>query len=97
MTQNVGFHFIFVFFALSRYQKSQYLRPAVLIFGPLACCCNCGNCARFSADPQGFLIATDVAARGLDIPNIEHVVHYQVRARSNNPNLCFNLAHSVFV
>ena len=29
-------------------------------------------------DRHGFLIATDVAARGLDIPNIEHVVHYQV-------------------
>ena len=26
----------------------------------------------------GLLIATDVAARGLDIPNVEHVVHYQV-------------------
>ena len=27
---------------------------------------------------RGLLIATDVAARGLDIPNIEHVIHYQV-------------------
>ena len=26
----------------------------------------------------GLLTATDVAARGLDIPNVEHVVHYQV-------------------
>jgi ATP-dependent RNA helicase DDX24/MAK5 len=58
---------------------------------------NCGNCARFSADPQGFLIATDVAARGLDIPNIEHVVHYQVKAQSNNLNHYFNLDLSVFV
>lgn len=33
---------------------------------------------RFQTDENGLLIATDVAARGLDIPNIEHVVHYQV-------------------
>lgn len=33
---------------------------------------------RFQADENGLLIATDVAARGLDIPNIEHVIHYQV-------------------
>jgi ATP-dependent RNA helicase DDX24/MAK5 len=23
-------------------------------------------------------VATDVAARGLDIPNIKHIIHYQV-------------------
>ena len=33
---------------------------------------------RFQADENRLLIATDVAARGLDIPNIEHVIHYQV-------------------
>lgn len=33
---------------------------------------------RFQADENGLLIATDVAARGLDIPNVEHVIHYQV-------------------
>ena len=31
--------------------------------------------ARFSASKDGLLMATDVAARGLDI---EHVIHYQV-------------------
>ena len=36
------------------------------------------NLERFSANNNGLLIATDVAARGLDIPNVEHVVHYQV-------------------
>jgi len=36
------------------------------------------NLERFSADEKGILIATDVAARGLDIPNIQHVIHYQV-------------------
>lgn len=28
--------------------------------------------------PNSILLATDVAARGLDIKNIQHVVHYQV-------------------
>ena len=27
---------------------------------------------------NGLLVATDVAARGLDIPNIKHIIHYQV-------------------
>jgi ATP-dependent RNA helicase DDX24/MAK5 len=36
------------------------------------------NLDRFTKNNEGFLIATDVAARGLDIPNVEHVVHYQV-------------------
>ncbi|XP_067943558.1 ATP-dependent RNA helicase DDX24-like isoform X2 [Watersipora subatra] len=36
------------------------------------------NLERFTASETGVLIATDVAARGLDIPNIQHVIHYQV-------------------
>ena len=39
------------------------------------------NLERFTESETGLLIATDVAARGLDIPNIEHVVHYQVQIR----------------
>eukprot|EP00198_Chlamydomonas_reinhardtii_P000631 XP_001689966.1 predicted protein [Chlamydomonas reinhardtii] len=33
---------------------------------------------RFRANPNGVLVATDVAARGLDIPNVSTVVHYQI-------------------
>jgi len=33
---------------------------------------------RFAENEKGILIATDVAARGLDITNIQHVIHYQV-------------------
>jgi ATP-dependent RNA helicase DDX24/MAK5 len=33
---------------------------------------------RFSSLDNALLIATDVAARGLDIPHVQHVVHFQV-------------------
>ncbi len=33
---------------------------------------------RFRSKTSGILVATDVAARGLDIPNIDHVVHYDI-------------------
>jgi len=36
------------------------------------------NLEKFSNSENGVLIATDVAARGLDIPNIKHIIHYQV-------------------
>lgn len=42
------------------------------------------NLERFQADQSGLLIATDVAARGLDIPNVEHVIHYQVPRTSES-------------
>lgn len=46
------------------------------------------NLERFTDDPCGLLIATDVAARGLDIPNVEHVIHYQVSFNSVFTFLC---------
>ncbi|XP_015176587.1 PREDICTED: ATP-dependent RNA helicase DDX24 [Polistes dominula] len=42
------------------------------------------NLERFQDDENGLLIATDVAARGLDIPSIEHVIHYQVPRTSES-------------
>lgn len=42
------------------------------------------NLERFTKNPMGLLIATDVAARGLDIPNVKHVIHYQCPRTSEN-------------
>ena len=45
-------------------------------------------------DENGFLIATDVAARGLDIPNVEHVIHYQVPRTSE---VTFNIFNNIII
>lgn len=42
------------------------------------------NLERFTASESGLLVATDVAARGLDIPNVKHVIHYQVPRTGEN-------------
>eukprot|EP01117_Protostelium_nocturnum_P019264 TRINITY_DN8308_c0_g1_i1.p1 TRINITY_DN8308_c0_g1~~TRINITY_DN8308_c0_g1_i1.p1 ORF type:complete len:782 (+),score=368.78 TRINITY_DN8308_c0_g1_i1:112-2457(+) len=36
------------------------------------------NLERFTDNENSVLVATDVAARGLDIPNVDHVIHYHV-------------------
>ncbi|KAK1186798.1 DDX24 helicase, partial [Pygoscelis papua] len=36
------------------------------------------NLERFAERDSCVLLTTDVAARGLDIPNVQHVIHYQV-------------------
>ncbi|KAI1316568.1 ATP-dependent RNA helicase [Mortierella claussenii] len=36
------------------------------------------NLDRFKTNPHAIMIASDVAARGLDIPMVDHVIHYQV-------------------
>lgn len=41
------------------------------------------NLDKFRAEENGILLATDVAARGLDIPGIEHVIHYHVPRTSD--------------
>ncbi|CAG9855924.1 unnamed protein product [Phyllotreta striolata] len=42
------------------------------------------NIDRFTGNENSILIATDVAARGLDIPRIDHVLHYQTPRTSEN-------------
>jgi ATP-dependent RNA helicase DDX24/MAK5 len=36
------------------------------------------NTERFTASDNGILICTDVAARGIDIPDVQYVFHYQL-------------------
>ncbi|KAI5887142.1 DEAD-domain-containing protein [Schizophyllum commune H4-8] len=36
------------------------------------------NLDRFKSTPNCVLLATDIAARGLDIPAVDHVLHYQI-------------------
>lgn len=36
------------------------------------------NLDRFKNTPNAVLLATDIAARGLDIPAVDHVVHFQI-------------------
>lgn len=42
------------------------------------------NLDKFKGNNRGLLLATDVAARGLDIPDVQHVIHYQVPRTSEN-------------
>eukprot|EP00455_Lapot_gusevi_P045076 TRINITY_DN5729_c0_g1_i4.p1 TRINITY_DN5729_c0_g1~~TRINITY_DN5729_c0_g1_i4.p1 ORF type:complete len:241 (-),score=84.27 TRINITY_DN5729_c0_g1_i4:42-764(-) len=41
------------------------------------------NLDRFKANDRAILVSTDVAARGLDIPLVQHVVHYQIPRSSD--------------
>jgi len=42
------------------------------------------NFDRFKASAASVLIATDVAARGLDVPEVDHVVHFHLPVRKKN-------------
>ena len=39
------------------------------------------NLDAFRKSTDGILLATDVAARGLDIPNVDQIIHFQVCRR----------------
>jgi len=36
------------------------------------------NFCSFKTIPNAVLLATDIAARGLDIPAVDHVIHFQI-------------------
>ncbi|KZT25757.1 DEAD-domain-containing protein [Neolentinus lepideus HHB14362 ss-1] len=36
------------------------------------------NLDRFKSSQNSVLLATDIAARGLDVPEVDHVIHYQI-------------------
>ncbi|KAI0074447.1 DEAD-domain-containing protein [Panus rudis PR-1116 ss-1] len=36
------------------------------------------NLDRFKQTPHSILLATDIASRGLDVPSVSHVIHYQI-------------------
>lgn len=44
---------------------------------------------RFRENENGILVATDVAARGLDIPGVRTVVHYQLPHSAEVCKPCF--------
>lgn len=51
------------------------------------------NLERFAERESCVLLTTDVAARGLDIPNVQHVLHYQV---SDTPRPCEHCRRCLF-
>ncbi|KAK2167677.1 hypothetical protein LSH36_25g03069 [Paralvinella palmiformis] len=71
------------------------IRRLVSIFNLLGCCPlplhadmhqrqRLKNLDRFKSNSHGLLLATDVAARGLDIPDVQHVIHYQIPRTTEN-------------
>ncbi|KTG47118.1 hypothetical protein cypCar_00040051 [Cyprinus carpio] len=52
------------------------------------------NLERFAEADSCVLLTTDVAARGLDIPNVQHVIHYQVRDWCQAVSLRSGASHS---
>lgn len=51
---------------------------ATAVHGSLAQKKRFSSVERVSGDKFPVLVATDVAARGLDVPDVEHVIHYSV-------------------
>ncbi|CAG8779772.1 21148_t:CDS:2, partial [Dentiscutata erythropus] len=45
------------------------------------------DCLVKDKDPKAVMVASDVAARGLDIPLIDHVIHYQLPRSGDRTNL----------
>lgn len=49
----------------------------------------------FEKKSDGLLLATDVAARGLDIPNIDIIIHYQIPKTSEVVLFNFSVTHLI--
>ncbi|KAJ2915512.1 hypothetical protein MD484_g4910, partial [Candolleomyces efflorescens] len=43
---------------------------------------------RFKSIPNAVLLATDIAARGLDIPSVDHVIHFQIPRTADTMLMC---------
>ena len=52
--------------------------PRTLLAARLTRTMPCITHTRFRSRPHSVLVATDVAARGLDIKGVQHVIHYQL-------------------
>src|SRR5271169_2431024 len=52
--------------------------PAIALHSQLVQKQRLQSLERFKSSPKSILIATDIAARGLDISNVQHVVHYHL-------------------
>ncbi|KAJ2933972.1 hypothetical protein H1R20_g3167, partial [Candolleomyces eurysporus] len=46
------------------------------------------NLDRFKSTPNAVLLATDIAARGLDIPSVDHVIHFQIPRTADTMLMC---------
>jgi len=51
------------------------------------CVCVCVCVCACEGSVSGLLLATDIASRGLDIPRVQHVIHYQVPRTTEVLNL----------
>lgn len=52
---------------------------------------------RFREHENGILVATDVAARGLDIPGVKTVVHYQLPHSAEVSQLLTSFIHILII
>lgn len=52
------------------------------------------NLIKFRAGAHNVLIATDLASRGLDIPEIKHVVHYQLPPKKRHSSIAMAVPHA---